>query len=201
MSAEQQWSLCEFNHWDNQEKAPTWSSQVLENCFNGTNIISSLKARAENHFYECISSGRQQFHKKQNYLTPLKGGNSVIYKDSEGALSTKNEGHSSIWQDKKVLALLYREECRQERAMPVSRNRQRIPELSAYHKHWHTHKQIIMSQRRMHEYNPIECKNRIHHSPTKLSLSAYLFSNVSVLETCFHFSVGENEMTIKFKHI
>lgn len=71
----------------------------LENCFNRANIISSVQGRAENHFYVCISSSRQrgtQCHIKQTYLTPREGENLVIYKDFEGALSTKSESHSSL---------------------------------------------------------------------------------------------------------
>lgn len=59
----------------------------------------NVQVRAENHFYECINSGRQRgtlFHIKPTYMTPLKGENAVIYKDFEGALSTKNESHSSM---------------------------------------------------------------------------------------------------------
>lgn len=54
---------------------------------------------AENHFYEYIRSAQQrgtQFHIKQSCLTPLKGEHVVIYKDFEGALSSKNESHYSI---------------------------------------------------------------------------------------------------------
>lgn len=64
-----------------------------------------------------------QFHIKQTDVTAVKGGYSVIYKDLESTLSTKNERHSSIWQDKRELVLPFRpvqKEFWQEREMSVS---------------------------------------------------------------------------------
>lgn len=37
-----------------------------------------------------------------------KGQKSVIYKDFEGALTTKNESNSSVWRDERALALRFR---------------------------------------------------------------------------------------------
>lgn len=82
----------------------------------------------------CVSIARNSASPEAVLLTPLKGENSVIYKDSEGALSTRNEPSFSL--TRQVSARFpfcpVQKECRQEKAMPAPHNTLHIPELSAH---------------------------------------------------------------------
>lgn len=152
----------------------------------------------------CQWKCRSHFHIKETYVTPEGCENSVIYKDFEGTLSTTNESHSSIWQDKKVLFLpfaLFQRNVDKKVQCPCLIKDSTFP--SCHHTtSTDKHKQIIMLRRRMHERAQSRAKSNILSLQNFHCLHAYFQTSPSWKAVFFsHPEKIKSQIKLKCKHI